>query len=155
MEKEQLCSKMVFGQLGVLSKINKIQQNWLLYYSACKKPQQWSLYEVIRDILPFVLNTKWPLSDIWLLSYEPNSFGCFLNKLKFWIFHFSQIFNKNVEFQHIGPYRFCWANWSQKWGQKVCKSGSKITKMVQIAAGNPKNLAKIMQISSKLEKEPN
>ena len=86
MGKEQLCSKMVFGQLGVLSKINKIQQNWLLYYSARKKPQQWSLYEVIKDILPFVLNTKRPLSDIWLLSYEQNSFGCFFDKIKVLIF---------------------------------------------------------------------
>ena len=47
-----------------------------------KKLQQWSLYEVIEDILPFVLNTKRPLSDIWLLSYKQNSFGCFLTKLK-------------------------------------------------------------------------
>ena len=33
---------------------------------------------MIEDILPFVLNTKQPLSDIWLLSYEQNNFGCFL-----------------------------------------------------------------------------
>ena len=45
-----------------------------------KKLQQWSLYEVIEDIMPFVLNTK---QLVWLLSYEENSFGCFLNKLKF------------------------------------------------------------------------
>ena len=37
----------------------------LLNYSACKKKlQRWSLYEVIKDILLFVLNTKQPLSDI-------------------------------------------------------------------------------------------
>ena len=42
-----------------------------------KKLQQWSLYEGIEDILPFVLNTKRPLSDIWLLRYKQNSFGCF------------------------------------------------------------------------------
>ena len=41
------------------------------------KLQQWSLYEVIEDIMPFVLNTKRPLSDIWLLRYKQNSFGCF------------------------------------------------------------------------------
>ena len=29
-----------------------------------KKLQQWSLHEVIEDILPFVLNTKWLLVDI-------------------------------------------------------------------------------------------
>ena len=51
-----------------------------------KELQQWSLYEVIEDILPFVLNTKRPLSDIWLVSYKQNSFGCFLKKWKFWIF---------------------------------------------------------------------
>ena len=47
-----------------------------------KKLQQWSLYEVIEDIMPFVLNTKRPLSDIWLLSYEQNSFGCFRKKVR-------------------------------------------------------------------------
>ena len=51
-----------------------------------KKLQQWCLYEVIEGILPFVLNTKRPLSDIWLLSYKPNSFGCFLKRRKFRIF---------------------------------------------------------------------
>ena len=30
-------------------------------------------YEVIEDILPFVLNTKWPLSNIWLLRYKQNT----------------------------------------------------------------------------------
>ena len=40
--------------------------------------QQWLLYEVIEDILPFVLNTKWPLSDIWLLSYEAYTLRCVL-----------------------------------------------------------------------------
>ena len=48
-----------------------------------KKLQQGSLYKVIEDTLLFVLNTKRPLSDIWLLSYKQNSFECFLTKLKF------------------------------------------------------------------------
>ena len=51
-----------------------------------KKLQQWSLYEVIEDTLPFVLNTKRPLGNIWLLSYKQNSFVCFLIKLKLLIF---------------------------------------------------------------------
>ena len=42
-----------------------------------KKVQRWSLYEVIEDILPFVLNIEWPLSDICLLTYEKDCFGCF------------------------------------------------------------------------------
>ena len=42
-----------------------------------KKLHQWSLYEVIEDILLFDLNTKHPLRDIWLLRYKQNSFGCF------------------------------------------------------------------------------
>ena len=46
-----------------------------LYYSACKNLQQWSVYEVIEDILPFILNTKQPLRDIWLLRYKHKSFG--------------------------------------------------------------------------------
>ena len=48
--------------------------------------QQWSLYDVIVDILPFVLNTKRPLSDIWLLRYKQNSFGCFREKSQFQFF---------------------------------------------------------------------
>ena len=36
---------------------------------------KWSLYEVIEDILPFVLNTKEPLSDTWLLRFKQNSFA--------------------------------------------------------------------------------
>ena len=51
-----------------------------------KKLQHGSLYEVIEDIIPFVLNTKRPLSYIWLLSYEKNSFGCFLKKFTLSIF---------------------------------------------------------------------
>ena len=38
-------------------------------------------YEVIEDILPFDLNTERPLSDIWLLSYKHNNFGCFWKKI--------------------------------------------------------------------------
>ena len=48
--------------------------------------QQWSLYEVIEDILPFVLNTKPPLSNIWLLRYKQNRFGCFREKSQFQFF---------------------------------------------------------------------
>ena len=36
----------------------------MLYISARKKPQQWSLNEVIENILPFISNTKPPLRDI-------------------------------------------------------------------------------------------
>ena len=37
---------------------------------------------MIEDILPFALNTKQPLSNIWLLNYKQNNFGCFWKKLK-------------------------------------------------------------------------
>ena len=57
-----------------------------------KKLQQWSLYEVIEDILPFVLNTKRPLSDIWLLRYKQNKFGRFRKKSEF------QFFQKTPKF---------------------------------------------------------
>ena len=53
-------------------------------YQRTQKPQQWSLIEVIEDILPFVFNTKRTLSNIWLLSYKQNNFGCFWEKLKLW-----------------------------------------------------------------------
>ena len=41
-----------------------------------KKLHQSSLYEVIKDTLPIVLNTIRPLSNIWLHVYKQNSFGC-------------------------------------------------------------------------------
>ena len=38
---------------------------------------------MIQYILLFVLNTKQPLSNIWLLRYKQNSFGCFWRNLNF------------------------------------------------------------------------
>ena len=71
-------------KLGVFSKLLKYSFICCFITHLFKrKPQQWSSYKVIEDILPLVLNSKWPLSDIWLLSYEQNNFGCFLKKLKF------------------------------------------------------------------------
>ena len=64
-------------KLGVFSKMFKIQLFCCFITQLVNKLQQWSLYEVIEDILPIVLNTKRPLSDIWLLRYKQNSFGCF------------------------------------------------------------------------------
>ena len=64
-------------KLGVFSKMFTIQLFCCFITQLVKKLQQWSLYEVIEDILLIVLNTKQPLSDIWLLSYKQNSFGCF------------------------------------------------------------------------------
>ena len=56
-------------------------------YPKMDKCASWAaLYEVIEDIITFVLNTKRPLSDIWLLRYKQNSFGCFWEKLKLWFF---------------------------------------------------------------------
>merc|ERR1712177_63823 len=64
--------------MGVFfSKMFKIQLFCCFITQLVEKLQQWSLYEVIEDILPIVLNTKQPLSDIWLLRYKQNSFGCF------------------------------------------------------------------------------
>ena len=73
-------------KLGVFSRTFKIQLFGCFVTQLVKKLQQWSLYDVIEDILPFVLNTKRPLSDIWLLRYKQNSFGCLKKKLKFWFF---------------------------------------------------------------------
>ena len=36
----------------------------------------------LEDILPLVFNIERPLSNIWLLSYEQNSFGCFFDKIE-------------------------------------------------------------------------
>ena len=71
-------------KVGCFFKTFKIQLFCCFITQLVKKLQQWSLYEVIEDILPFVLNTKRPLSDIWLLRYKQNSLG---------------VFEKNSEFQ--------------------------------------------------------
>ena len=49
----------------------------LLYYSACKKATEVVFIWVGRGYPADCLNTKWPLSDIWLLRNKQNSFGCF------------------------------------------------------------------------------
>ena len=64
-------------KLGVFSTFSKYSFLCCFITQFMKKLYQWSLYEVIEDILPFVLNTKRPLSYIWLLRYNQNSFGCF------------------------------------------------------------------------------
>ena len=38
---------------------------------------------MIKDILLFVLNTKRPLSKIWLLRYKQDSLGCFRKNVHF------------------------------------------------------------------------
>ena len=82
-ESMHLCIVCVY----VYKNVSKILTFLVIYYSACiKEIQKWPLYEVKEDILLFVLNTKLPLSDIWLLSYKQNSFGFFLKKFKLWIF---------------------------------------------------------------------
>ena len=71
-------------------KMFKIQLFCSFITQLVKKLQQCSLCEMIEDILPFILNTKRPLSDIWLLSYKQNSFGCVLKKIwssKFFLRH--------------------------------------------------------------------
>ena len=77
-----MCVCVIFGvhgtpKVGCFFKTFKTQHFCCFITRLVKKLQQWSLYEVIEDTLPFVLNTKRPLSDIWLLSYKQNSFGCF------------------------------------------------------------------------------
>ena len=52
----------------------------LLYYSARKTATPMVFIWGDRRYPDVVLNTKWPLSNIWLLSYERNSFGCFFEK---------------------------------------------------------------------------
>ena len=75
----------VCPKLGVFW-IYEIQNFCCFNTQLVKMLQQWSLYNVIEDILPFVLNTKRPLSDIWLLSYKQNSFGCYSKTFSFWSF---------------------------------------------------------------------
>ena len=89
-------------KVGCFFKTFKIRHLCCFITWLVKKLQQWSLYEVIEDILPFVLNTKRPLSDIWLLSYKQNSFGCFLTKVRI------SILSKNTQncFAYISATKF-------------------------------------------------
>ena len=73
-------------KLGVFSYFPKYSILVAIISQLVEKLQQWSLYEVVEDILPFVLNTKRPLSNIWLLSYKQNNFGCFWKKIEIVIF---------------------------------------------------------------------
>ena len=74
------CQKLAPDQSGALKKLT----------SAPTKPltHNYDHYiMMIEDVLPFVLNTKQPLHDIWLLRYKQNSFGCFWKKSEFQFFH--------------------------------------------------------------------
>ena len=73
-------------KLGVFPKFMKFNILFCFITQLIKRLQQWSLYEVIEDIRPFVLNTKRHLSNIWLLRYKQNSFGCFREKSQFQFF---------------------------------------------------------------------
>ena len=96
-------------KLGVFFKIVKIQLFDCFIAQLVKKLQQWSLYEVIEDILPFVLNTKRPLRDILLVSYKQNSFGCFRKNSE------CQFFKKHPKLYSFS-WRWClpggdWGKW--------------------------------------------
>ena len=73
-------------KLGVFSNFSKYSVFCCFITQLVEKLQQWSLSEVIKDILPIVLNTKRPPSDIWLLRYKQNSFGCFRKNSEFRFF---------------------------------------------------------------------
>ena len=129
----------IFSKNTQHCKYLKIQHFYCFITQLVNKLQQWSLYEVIEDILPFVLNTKRPLSDIWLVSYKQNSFGCFLIKFKFWIFrkhpklfclylsnqislrgHF--VFKTNGRISSITSYKARWCSFFASWAIKQSKS---------------------------------
>ena len=76
-------------EIGCFLQIYEIQNFVWFITQLVKKLHQSSLYEVIKDTLSIVLNTKRPLSDIWLLSYKQKSFGCFRKKFR------TSIFSKN------------------------------------------------------------
>ena len=63
--------------IGCFFQIYEIQHLYCFFIQLVKRLRQRSLYKGIENILPFVLKTKRPLSDIWLLNYKQNSFGCF------------------------------------------------------------------------------
>ena len=67
-------------KVGVFSKTFKKHNFCCFIAQLIKKLQHWSIYEVIEDMLPFVLNTKQLLSNIWLLRNKQNNFGCLRKK---------------------------------------------------------------------------
>ena len=69
-------------KIGCFLKIFEIQHLCCFITQPLKKLQQWSLYEGIDNILPFVLITKRPLSNIWLQSCKQNSFEVFFEKIE-------------------------------------------------------------------------
>ena len=73
-------------KVGCFCKIVEIQLFCCFISQLVKKLHQLSLYEGLKDILTFVFNTKWHLSDIWLLRYKQNSFGCFRKTSEFKFF---------------------------------------------------------------------
>ena len=71
-------------KLGVFSEMFEIQLFCCFITHLVKKLQQLSLYEVIEDILLFVLDSKQPLSDNWvfiekfeILNFSKNTQNCF------------------------------------------------------------------------------
>ena len=90
-------------KIGCFLHIYEIKHFCCFITQLVKKLHQWSLNEVIKDILPFVLNTKRPLSDIWLLRYKQNSFGCFKKKSEL------QFFSKNTQncFAYNSATKYC------------------------------------------------
>ena len=73
-------------KVGCFFKIVKTHDFCCFITQLVKKLHQWYLYEVIEDILLFVLSTTWPLSNIWLTRYKQNGFGCFCKKSEFQFF---------------------------------------------------------------------
>ena len=66
----------LYAQKGAIFLLFSIIPHFLCSISRLvKKPQQFSLNEVIEDILPFLWNTKRPLRNILLLRYKQNSLG--------------------------------------------------------------------------------
>ena len=57
-------------QIGCFSQINEIQHLCCFITQLVKKLQQWSLYEVIEHILPFIWiqNGLWAIFGCWVIS---------------------------------------------------------------------------------------
>ena len=70
-------------EFGCFFKFFKMQLFHCFNTQLVKKLHQCSFYEVIEDILLFVLNTKRLLSDMWLLRYKQNKLGRFRKKQNF------------------------------------------------------------------------
>ena len=70
------CFCTTLPRLGVFSTFPKYTIFVTFMSQFTQRVQQWSFYEMMDNILPYVLNKKRPLADSWLWRYWQKRFEC-------------------------------------------------------------------------------